>query len=292
VRERATTLRQCAAELAGTFVLVFFGTGVVHAAVLTGAPQGLWEVAAVWGIAVSLAIYATGAISGAHINPAITVALMILRGFPARKVPLYIVSQLIGAALASAVLFVMYSNVISDFESAHGIVRGAPGSELSAMVYGEYFPNPDVAQSRHWSDESVSHMQAMMAEAVGTAFLAFFVFAVSDVRSASGPGSRLLPWCIGSAVAIIISVVGPLTQAGLNPARDLGPRLFAYFAGWGAIAIPGPRGGFLTVYVLSPILGAAVGGVAYQLLVTPHRQPADQAVPSRASVPHPGELQP
>lgn len=291
MRERATTSHQCAAELAGTFVLVFFGTGVVHAAVLTGAQQGLWQVAVVWGIGVSLAIYATGAISGAHINPAITVALMILRGFPARKAPLYIVSQLIGAVLASAVLFAMYSNIIRDFESTHGIVRGAPGSELSAMVYGEYFPNPDVARGRHWSDASVSHVQAMMAEAVGTAFLAFFVFAVTDVRNASGPGRRLLPLCIGLTVSIVISVIGPLTQAGLNPARDFGPRLFAYFAGWGAIAIPGPRGGFLTVYVLSPILGAAFGGAVYQVLAVPHRQPAGQAVTGRASVPHPGELE-
>jgi glycerol uptake facilitator protein len=278
--------------LAGTFVLVFFGTGVVHAAVLTGAQQGLWQVAVVWGVAVSLAIYATGAISGAHINPAITVALMILRGFPARKVPAYIVSQLLGAVLASAVLFAMYSNVIREFESTRGIVRGAPGSELSAMVYGEYFPNPDVARSRHWSDASVGHVQAMMAEAVGTAFLAFFVFAVTDTHNASGPGRRLLPLCIGLAVSIVISVVAPLTQAGLNPARDFGPRLFAYFAGWGAIAIPGPRGGFLTVYVLSPIFGAALGGAVYQVLAIPHRQPADQALTGRASVAHPGELEP
>ena len=290
--EPGTMLRQCTAETVGTFVLVFFGTGVVHAAVLTGAQQGLWQGAVVWGIAVSLAIYATGAISGAHINPAITVAQMILRGFPARKVPLYIVSQFAGAVLAAAVLFAMYSNIIRDFESAHGIVRGAPGSELSAMVYGEHFPNPDVARSRHWSDESVSHVQAMVAEAVGTACLAFFVFAVTDIRNASGPGSRLLPLCIGLGVSIIISVIAPLTQAGLNPARDFGPRLFAYFAGWGAIAIPGPRGGFLTVYVLSPILGAAAGGVVYQLLVAPYRQPADEPVTSRASVPRAGEPEP
>jgi len=292
MREPATTLRQCVAEMAGTFVLVFFGTGVVHAAVLTGAQRGLWEVAVVWGIAVSLAVYVTGAISGAHLNPAITVALTILRGFPARKVPLYIVSQLTGAILAAAVLFSMYSNIIREFESTHGIVRGAPGSELSAMVYGEYFPNPDVARNRHWSDASVSHVQAMTAEAVGTAFLAFFIFAVTDIRNASGPGRRLLPLCIGLAVSIIISVVAPLTQAGLNPARDLGPRLFAYFAGWGAIAIPRPRGGFLTVYILSPILGAAMGGVVYQLLVAPHRQSADQAITSRAFISHPGELEP
>jgi len=285
MREPVTVLRQCAAELVGTFVLVFFGIGAVHAAVLTGAQQGLWQVAVVWGIAVSLAIYATAAVSGAHINPAITVALMILKGFPPRKVPLYILSQLVGAILAAAVLFTLYSHIIRDFESAHGVIRGASGSELSAMVYGEYFPNPAIARSLHWSDASVSHVQAMMAEGVGTAFLAFFVLAVTDVRNSSGPGRRLLPLFIGLAVSTIISVIAPLTQAGLNPARDLGPRLFAYLAGWGAIAIPGPRGGFLSVYVLSPILGAAVGGAVYQCLIVPRVPLADQPVTSRVSAP-------
>ena len=72
---------------------------------------------------------------------------------------------------------------------------------------------------------------------------------------------------IGLTVAIIISILAPLTQAGLNPARDFGPRLFAFFAGWGDVAIPGPRGGFFTVYILAPILGALVGAGAYQLLL-------------------------
>lgn len=291
MREPVTLWRQCAAETVGTFVLVFFGTGAVHAAVLTGAQHGLWQVAVVWGIAVSLAIYATGAISGAHLNPAITVALMGLRGFPARKAPAYIASQLVGAVLAAAVLFGLYSNIIRNFESVQGIVRGTPGSERSAMVYGEYFPNPDTAHGLHWSDVSVSHVQAMTAEAIGTAFLAFFIFAVTDVRNASGPRSRLRPFCIGLTVAIVISVIAPLTQAGLNPARDFGPRLFAYFAGWGAIAIPGPRGGFLTVYILSPILGAVVGGAVYQSLIAPRLQRANQPVPNPASAQHEGEAQ-
>ena len=163
MRAPATLFRQCLAELAGTFVLVSFGTGIVHAAVLTGAQQGRWQVAVVWGSGVSLALYATGAISGAHLNPARTVARMLLKGFPPRKVPPYIISQLLGALCAAAVLFALYSHILRDFEPAHGLLRGAPGSELSAMVYGEYFPNPALARSLHWSDASVSHGQAMPA---------------------------------------------------------------------------------------------------------------------------------
>jgi glycerol uptake facilitator protein len=74
---------------------------------------------------------------------------------------------------------------------------------------------------------------------------------------------------IGLVVAIIVSVIAPLTQAGLNPARDFGPRFFAWLMGWGSVAIPGPRGGFFTVYILAPILGALLGALAYRVAVRP-----------------------
>jgi glycerol uptake facilitator protein len=177
----------------------------------------------------------------------------------------------LGAILAAAVLYLFFASILSQFESAHGIVRGAAGSEWSAMVYGEYFPHPVLARSLRWTNDVVSPFQAMLAEGLGTAFLAFFVFAVTDRRNASGPGSRLAPLFIGLTVAILISVIAPLTQAGFNPARDFGPRLLAYFAGWGRIAIPGPRGGFFAVYILSPMLGALLGGAAYQGWAAPAR---------------------
>lgn len=256
--------RACLAEIIGTYILVFFGVGSVHAAVLTGAQVGIWQVAIVWGAAVSLAIYSTAAISGAHLNPAITVAFVTCRRFPWKLAPLYVASQVVGAVLAAATLYVLFSGVLHQFEIANNITRGQPGSELSAMVYGEYFPNPIIAKTTKWPMGTVSLAQAMLAEGIGTAFLAFFIFAVTDPKNTGGPGTKLLPLLIGLAVSIIISVVAPLTQAGLNPARDFGPRLFAYFAGWKAVAIPGPQGGFLTVYVLAPILGAIVGASLYE----------------------------
>jgi MIP family channel proteins len=261
--------RECVAEVVGTYILVFFGVGCVHAAVLTGAQSGIWQVGVVWGVAISLAIYATSALSGAHINPAITAAMVAFRKFPVRKAPFYIAAQLIGALLAAATLYALFGNVLHNFESAAGIVRGQGGSELSAMVYGEYFPNPAIARTMKWAPASVTLFQAMLAEGIGTAFLAFFVFAVTDARNRGGPGRRLGPLFIGLAVSIVISVIAPLTQAGLNPARDFGPRLFAWFAGWGDVAIPGPQGGFFTVYILAPILGALAGAAAYQYLIRP-----------------------
>lgn len=257
--ETTALARACLAETVGTFILVFFGVGVVQTAVLTGAPSGLWQVAVVWGLATALALYAVGGVSGGHINPAMTVAFAVFRRFPARRVAPYIAAQLTGTILAAATLHALFGHALVAFERTHGIVRGAVGSERSAMVFGEYFPNPATAQSLGWSPETVTHSQAVLAEGIGTAVLAFLVFALTHRRNAGKPAPGLTPVFVGLSVAILISVIAPLTQAGFNPARDFGPRLYAWWAGWGRIAIPGPRGGFLTVYVLAPIVGASVG---------------------------------
>ncbi|MBM4032331.1 MAG: aquaporin [Planctomycetes bacterium] len=269
--------RECAAELIGTYILVFFGTGAVHVAVLTGGLVGLWQVAVVWGIAVSLAIYATSAASGAHVNPAMTLAFVVWRGFPVRRAAFYVASQLAGAIAAAATLHAIFHGLIGQFEAAKALVRGQPGSELSGMLYGEYFPNPALLGTTRAAFQGVSYLQAMLAEGIGTAFLAFFVFAVTDVQNPKRPLETFSALFIGLAVAIVISVVAPLTQAGLNPARDFGPRLFACLAGWGAIAIPGPRGGFFSVYVLAPCLGALVGSAVYVLAIAPGLAVAPQA---------------
>ena len=242
--------RQCVAECLGTYILVFFGVGSVHVAVLTGMISGIWQVATVWAVAIAMAIYTFGSISGSHINPAITLAFAVFRGFEWKKVPGFIASQVLGAILAAATLYLLFKHLITDFETANAIARGQSGSELSAMIYGEYFPNPAVAKTMNWTDASVTTLQAFMGELIGTAFLAFFVFAVTEPRNAGGPGKYLLPASIGLTVAMLICIIAPLSQAGFNPARDFGPRLVAYFAGWGDIAIPGPRGGFFTVYIL------------------------------------------
>ncbi len=260
----ALPARACVSEVVGTFILVLFGVGSVHAAALTGAQSGLWQVAAVWGVAIGMAIYATGAVSGAHMNPAITIAFAAFRRFPLARVAPYVVSQVVGAFLAAGVLYALYGGVIARFEATHHVVRGQAGSERTAMVYGEYFPNPGLADA---APESVSMWQAMLAEGVGTAMLAFFVFALTDRHNPGRPNGTSFAIFIGLTVSIIISIIAPLTQAGLNPARDFGPRLFSYWAGWGDIAIPGPRGGFFVVYILAPVLGGLAGAAGYEVLI-------------------------
>lgn len=271
--------RKCLAEFLGTYLLVLFGCGVVHSAVLTGSQSGLWQVAVVWGLAIMLAIYVTGAISGAHINPAMTLAFATRGRFPWPLVPPYIVSQLVGAFAAAATLFVLFGPFLAAREQEKGVKRGYPGSEITAMCYGEYFPSPGPLANSPGPYSEEAHKQlcgmvcertAFFAEALGTAILALVVFAVTDARNNGGPGGRLAPVFIGLTVSALISVIAPLTQACFNPARDFGPRLFAYFAGWGSIAIPGPTPtGFLTVYIAAPVVGALIGAAIYDFCVRP-----------------------
>lgn len=261
---------RCLAEAMGTFVLVLLGCGVVHTAVLTGAQQGLWQVAIVWGTAVMLAVFAIGAISGGHINPAMTIAFAVWGRFRWRDVGPYVLAQLAGAMLAAATLFALFQPFLADLEAKKGVERGRLGSEITAMCYGEYFPNPapmaagperyDPARHAVYN-RLVSAPAAFLAEVIGTMLLALMVFAFTDERNSGAPPARLAPAFIGLTIAVLISLIAPLTQACFNPARDFGPRVVAYFAGWGEIAIPGPRGlGFLTVYIIAPILGAVLGG--------------------------------
>lgn len=271
--QRPSLAKMCAAEFVGTYLLIFLGCGVVHASVLTGAQSGLWQVAIVWGVAIMLAVYSIGAISGAHINPAITLAFAAWGRFPWRLVGPYVVSQTAGAFVAAATLYVLFNPYLKLREDEKHVVRGSAGSEITAMCYGEYFPSPGPlsnSEGPYSVDEHqrlnglVSEPAACLAEFLGTLVLALVVFAVTDDRNPSAPPSGLGAVFIGLAVAALISLIAPLTQACFNPARDFGPRLFAFLAGWGPIALPGPRGaGFLTVYILSPIAGAIVGAGLY-----------------------------
>lgn len=274
------TIKQCFfAETLGTFILIFFGLGAVHAAVLFGAQSGLWQVAIVWGVAIMLAVFTVGSISGAHINPAITIAMYCWNNFPRERVWPYIGGQLLGAFLAACALFAMFNLKLAAVEEAKGVVRGQPGSEITACCYGEFYPGPgglaagneklkleDLATLKR----QVSHTSAFFAELLGTAILAMVVFALTDLKNSGAPEAKMAPVYIGLTVSLLISVIAPLTQACFNPARDFAPRLFSSLAGWGQIALPlGHDWGWLTVYIFAPVLGAVLGGGFYVKFLKP-----------------------
>ena len=262
--------RACLAELIGTYLMVTIGTGSVAAAVLTGAQVGIWQVAAVWGFGVTVAIYVTAAVSGAHLNPAVSLAFAIFRrgSFPWTRLMPYWVSQLAGAVLAGLTILWLFGPFIVRFEVVEALVRGEPGSQLSAMVFGEYFPNPAMFGTGPDAASLINPVGAALVEGFGTAILLLVIFALVDHRNSSLPTKYLAPFFIGFTVAVLISLFAPLTQAGWNPARDFGPRLVAFFAGWGPIAIPGPSSGFWA-YIVGPMIGGPVGAGIYEFLVRP-----------------------
>ena len=258
--------RALAGEVLGTYLLVLFGTGSVASAVLSGAQVGLWQVAAVWGFGVTLAIYVSAGLSGAHLNPAVSLAMALLRpgDFPATRLLPYVLGQLAGAVLAGITVAALFGPLLRRFEAAREIVRGAPGSELSAMVFSEYFPNPAMFGTDAAARALVSPWQAALVEGFGTAVLVLVIFALTSPRNTDKPSANLAPFFIGFTVAALISLFAPLTQAGWNPARDFGPRLVAFVLGWGRVAIPGPEGGFW-VYIVGPLVGGPLGGLVWHL---------------------------
>ncbi|MGH8016792.1 MAG: MIP/aquaporin family protein [Opitutaceae bacterium] len=263
---RSAASREWSGEIIGTFILVFFGCGSVAAAVLTGAQIGIFQVAIVWGIGIALAIQLTSALSGAHLNPAVTLALATTRRAPWSKVPRYVAAQMIGAFLAAAILHALFGGALLDFETSRGIVRGTPGSEASAMIFAEFFPNPGWKSIA--SPGPVDSVRAFAIEAIGTAILMVVILGVTDTRNA-GRAAGFAPWSIGLTVTILISLLGPLTMAGFNPARDFAPRLYAALSGWGMWVFRANGWGWLTVFIVAPIAGAQLGSLVYRLLLSP-----------------------
>jgi glycerol uptake facilitator protein len=256
-------------ELFGTFILTLFGCGAVAVSVLFSAHVGLFQVAAIWGVGVTLAIYVTRQLSCAHLNPAVSLGMVLAGRMDRRKLPVYLLAQLIGGLLAGLILYAVFSESISSFEEAQSIVRGTSGSVKSAMMFGGYFPNPLAPVGI----ALVSLPLAFLVEMLGTFLLVTIIFLLTDDCNVGRPSSDIAPVFVGLTVMAIISVLAPLTQAGLNPARDFGPRLVSYFAGWGHVAIPGPRGGFFTVYILGPLVGGGLSALLFTKVFQPLMRP-------------------
>lgn len=256
-------------EFLGAFLLVFFGCGSVAAAVLTGAQVGIFQVAIVWGIGIALAIFLTGGLSGAHLNPAVTVACAAWRGFGWGRVPGYVAAQFAGALAAAAVLHGVFGGALEAYEAAHGIVRGAAGSEATAMIFGEFYPNPGgAALDPARAPVLVSMTRAFGIEALGTALLVMAIFGVTDEGNEGRP-RELTAAMIGLTVTILISLLGPLTMAGFNPARDLAPRVWSALAGWGRVPFAVNGQGWWVVYVLAPVVGGLIGGGLWRRVLHP-----------------------
>jgi glycerol uptake facilitator protein len=247
---------QLISEAMAMFIIIAFGDSVAAMYTLySPSPyqQAYWGVCIAWGLAVTLAIYTTGAVSGCHANPAVTLALAMYRRFSWKKVIPYWVAQVIGALVGAIVVYLLFSPVIDHFNAANNISRASGGAA------GVFFTHPGLA---------ISTSHAFFDEIVLTAFLIFGIFAVTEHFNEIAPGPNMGALIIGLLVALIGASMGYLEAWAINPARDFGPRLFCFFTGWGSSALPSP-GSYWWVPVVGPLIGGAVGGGAYQLLIWP-----------------------
>ena len=248
-------------EFLGTFVLTLFGCSCVACAVLFGEYSGVFQVGLAWGLGVTLAVYLTRYLSCAHLNPAVSIAMVIAGRMKAKKLPVYLVAQLLGAIAAGLVLYALFSPSIAHYEQMHGFMRGAAASVDTARMFGEFYPNPGNPVA------VVSLPLAIGAECFGTFLLVLFIFMLTEGCNVGRPSEPLQPVFIGLTVASIIFFIAPLTQAGLNPARDVGPRIVAYMCGWGEAALPDKVGGWFWVYVLGPVAGGFLAALFYRFVV-------------------------
>jgi len=245
-------------EVIGTFTLILLGDGVVANVGLAprlAAPAYNWNTITIgWAFAVIVAVYVSGGVSGAHLNPAVTIALAVKRGFPWSKVPTYILGQLVGAFLGALGVYLVYREGLVAAGMPNVWCTG-PGS-----VFGQAFWGGQGAAAQG----SYSLLNASIAEIFGTMVLLFGVLASGDQRNL-GLKFNLGPFLVGGTVLSVgLSLGGPSGYA-INPARDLGPRIFG--------ALVGTQGLFDGSYwivapVIMPIIGGILGVLLYDWFVT------------------------
>ncbi len=247
MKSKFSLVEELIAEFLGTFVLILLGTGVVAMVVLFPSTVpgevihgGYTNITIGWGLAVTMGIYVAGKISGAHLNPAVTLALAVFRGFPWRKVLPYSIAQIAGAFLAAALV---YRNYLPAFHAVD------PQLERTAGIFTTFPAFPSLPQA------------GFLDQVIGTALLLLFIFAITDDLN-SPPAANLAPLMIGLVVVAIGMSFGGMHGYAINPARDFGPRLFTVVAGF--------RNNGLTdgnrvwwVPVVAPLVGGIAGAAVY-----------------------------
>ncbi|MFK0152442.1 MIP/aquaporin family protein [Streptomyces sp. NPDC090499] len=273
LRSRGGLFGECLAEFLGTFVILAFGAGVVAMAVAALPGSGRAEspttiflaagdwllISWGWGLAVTFAIYVAGGVSGAHLNPAVTLAFAVRRKFPWAKVVPYWASQVLGAFAGAALVFLVYHDAINAFDAVSKPPKVGGHTEATFSIFAT-FPAP-YFHGGIWGP--------LIDQIVGTAFLVMFVVAVVDLRN-TAVGSNLGPFVIGLAVAAIGMSYGANAGYAINPARDFGPRVLTWLAGWKSYAFPGNGAtfsGYWWIPIVGPLVGGVIGVLVYDLFI-------------------------
>ena len=253
------TAREAVAEFLGTLTLIVFGCGVVAQVVLSRQTAGEYlSINLAWGLAVTMGVYVSGGVSGAHLNPAVTIALAVLRGFSWSKVAPYIIAQVAGAFVGALIVYVGYMEAFTNFDNG---IRQVAGPQGTAGIFATY---PQAYLS--------TFPGGFLDQVIGTALLVGVIFAISDSRN-TPPPAGLAPFIVGLLVIAIGSTWGYNAGYAINPARDFGPRLFTFVAGWGGDVFRAGNS-WWWVPIVAPVIGAVLGGFIYDALIARHHPPA------------------
>ena len=257
-----TKPQEFVSEVLGTMVMIMFGAGVVAMVVLFAAVPavpgevvkgGYTNICLGWGLAVTMGIYVAGRVSGAHLNPAVTISLAVTKRFPWCKVPYYVVAQMIGAFLGAAIVFAVYHAKWMQFDP----------QLLNTCGIFTTFP----AVPGFWP--------GFIDQVVGTALLMGLILAIGDPNN-SPPGSNLAPLMIGLLVVAIGFSFGGMHGYAINPARDLGPRIFAVLAGFKNNGLTDGTNVWI-VPIIGPLVGGILGSLLYDFTVGKAMRPRDGA---------------
>ena len=250
-------LREMLAEFFGTFILIVFGVGVVAQVVLSKNTAGTYlSINIAWGLAVMMGCYVSAGVTGAHLNPAVTLALAVHRKFPWGKVLPYSLAQIAGAFVASAVVYLTYREALTAFDGGVRQVAGAQGTAGIWATYPQQFLS--------------TFPGGVIDQVVGTALLVAVIFGITDSRNSPAPAG-LAPVVVGLLVVLIGATFGFNSGYAINPARDFGPRLFTFVAGWGSEVFRAGNS-WWWVPIVAPCIGGVAGGWMYDAFIG-HRFP-------------------
>ena len=253
---KESLIHGCVGEIIGTFLMCFLGIGSVCTATLYQAHTGPFQVGVVWGVAIALGIYATRNLSCAHFNPAVTFAMCISKRCSWKNFPVYILGQFIGAILAASALWIFFADSVRKNLAAANLTMDV--ATPASSIWCEVFPNT--------ANGVISMPVAAFAEALGVFILVMIIFSMTEGCNVGRPSDDLFPLFIGLTVTVLICTIGPMTDAGLNPARDLGPRVVGWFVGWKNIAFSTDA---FIVYTIAPLIGAGLAAIFFTRVIEP-----------------------
>jgi MIP family channel proteins len=266
-------VRELGAEFFGTFILVAFGTAVDAQVILSKQQNGQYlSINLGWGLGVMMGMYVAAGISGAHLNPAVSLALAVQKKFSWGKVIPYWIVQVAGAFAAAAVTYLVYVEALSAYDLGVRTTPGFGSDTATAGIFATY-PSPHLS----------TFPGGLIDQVVGTALLIACIFGITDAKN-NGVPPYLAPLCVGALVVLIGMTFGFNCGYAINPARDFGPRLFTAVGGWGkAVFTAGDSRywGWWWVPIAGPLAGGILGAFTYDFFVRPGaiKEPMDSTRP-------------